>query len=171
MKKLVQEPIPQRIEFWHSFSRFLVDFWLPQGILKTHWEPKKLPKPLVIAKTTSITGTKVFTIGFPYSGALGKKPKLTEGIINSVYGIGDDPRFYQISVPLHPGNSGGPLINMKGEVLGVVTSTLDAVKVFEWSGTLPQNVNYAIKIQYTKLLLETLQAKKRFIFHHREEGL
>jgi len=125
-------------------------------------ESKKLPRPLVFAKTTAITGTKVFTIGFPFSASLGEKPKLTEGIINSVYGIGDDPRFYQISVPLHPGNSGGPLINMKGEVIGVVTSTLDAIKVFELSGTLPQNVNYAIKIQYAKLLLETLPLKKAF---------
>jgi S1-C subfamily serine protease len=127
-------------------------------------ESKKLPRPLVLAKTGATTGTKVFTIGFPFSATLGEKSKLTEGIINSVYGIGDDPRFYQISVPLHPGNSGGPLINMKGEVIGVVTSTLDAIKVFEFSGTLPQNVNYAIKIQYAKLLLETLSERKAFNF-------
>jgi S1-C subfamily serine protease len=92
-------------------------------------ESKKLPRPLVFAKTTAITGTNVFTMGYPFSATLGKKPKLTEGIINSVYGIGDDPRFYQISVPIQPGNSGGPLINMKGEVIGVVTSTLDAIKL------------------------------------------
>jgi S1-C subfamily serine protease len=127
-------------------------------------ESKKLPRPLVFAKTPAITGTKVFTIGFPFSGTLGEKPKLTEGIINSVYGLRDDPRFYQTSVPIQPGNSGGPLINMKGEVIGVVTSTLDAIKIFELSGSLPQNVNYAIKIQYAKLLLETLPLKKAFNF-------
>ena len=127
-------------------------------------ESKKLPRPLVLAKTSATTGTTVFTIGYPFSGTLGEKSKLTEGIINSVYGIGDDPRFYQISVPIQPGNSGGPLINMKGEVIGVVTSTLDAIKVFEFSGTLPQNVNYGIKIQYAKLLLETLPLKKAFNF-------
>jgi hypothetical protein len=133
------------------------------AILKVK-ESKKLPRPLAFAKTSAIAGTKVFTIGFPFSSTLGEKPKLTEGIINSVYGIGDDPRFYQISVPLHPGNSGGPLINMKGEVIGVVTSTLDAIKVFKFSGTLPQNVNYAMKIQYAKLILEALPLKKAFNF-------
>jgi hypothetical protein len=127
-------------------------------------ESKKLPNPLVFGKTPAITGTKVFTIGYPFSAILGEKPKLTEGIVNSVYGIGDDPRFYQISVPIHPGNSGGPLINMKGEVIGVITSTLDAIKIFKLSGALPQNVNYALKIQYAKLLLETLPLKKAFNF-------
>jgi S1-C subfamily serine protease len=133
------------------------------AILKVQ-KSNKLPRPFVFAKSSSTIGTEVFTIGYPFYGALGEKPKLTKGIINSVYGIGDDPRFYQISAPLHPGNSGGPLINMKGEVIGVVTSTLDAIKVFELSGTLPQNINYAIKIQYTKLLLETLPLKKAFNF-------
>jgi S1-C subfamily serine protease len=133
------------------------------AILKVQ-KSNKLPKPFVFAKSSAIIGTEVFTIGYPFYGALGEKPKLTKGIINSVYGLGDDPRFYQISAPLHPGNSGGPLINMKGEVIGIVASTLDAIKIFELSGTLPQNINYAIKIQYAKSLLETLQLKKAFNF-------
>lgn len=62
------------------------------AILKVQ-ELKNLPKPLVIAKTTAVAGTKVFTIGYSFL-ELGEKPKLTEGIINSVYGIGDDPRLY-----------------------------------------------------------------------------
>ena len=132
------------------------------AILKVQ-ESKNLPKPLVIAKTRAVTGTKVFTIGYPYL-ALGEKPKLTEGIINSVYGLGDDPRIYQISAPVQPGNSGGPLINMKGEVVGIVTSRLDAAKIYELSGTLPQIVNYAIKSQYIEMLIETLPVKKDFHF-------
>lgn len=56
------------------------------------------------------------------------------------------------------------MINMEGEVIGVITSSLDETKIYEWSGTLPQIVNFAIKIRYTKMLLKTLPVKKDFHF-------
>jgi len=68
----------------------------------------------------------------------------------------NDPRIYQISVPLQGGNSGGSLINMRGEVVGVVASKLSAAKVFKWIGDLPQNVNYAIKSGYIQILLSSI---------------
>jgi len=117
----------------------------------------ELPPAFPFAETTSRIGAKVFTLGYPHPELLGTKPKLTEGIISSVTGFQDDPRTYQITVPLQSGNSGGPLINLNGEVIGIVTSKLDAIKVFKWTGDLPQNVNYAIKIQYLKALLESVR--------------
>ena len=54
-------------------------------------------------------GDKVFTIGYPLSNILGQKARYTEGVINSIYGIHDDPTRFQISVPIQPGNSGGDL--------------------------------------------------------------
>ena len=57
---------------------------------------------------------------------MGVEAKLTRGIVNARTGIGNDPRVYQVSVPLQGGNSGGPLINMRGEVVGVVASKLSA---------------------------------------------
>ena len=88
------------------------------------------------------------------------KPKLTEGVINSTSGVGDDPRALQISVPIQAGNSGGPLVNMEGKVVGIITSKIDAVKMFKWTGDLPQNINYGIKISYLKGLLSSVPQKQ-----------
>jgi S1-C subfamily serine protease len=119
-------------------------------------ENQKLPKGLPVARRTSI-GTQVFTLGFPHVDLLGKSPKLTNGIISATTGLQDDPRALQISVPVQPGNSGGPLLNMRGEVVGIVVGGLNAAKVFSWTGNLPQNVNYAIKSSYIFPLLDELE--------------
>lgn len=103
-------------------------------------------------------GANVFTIGYPHPDVMGVKPKLTDGVISAVTGLGDDPRTYQITVPVQAGNSGGPLLNMKGEVIGVVTSKLSAVEIFKWTGDLPQNVNYAVKVPYLKALLDSVRS-------------
>jgi hypothetical protein len=66
----------------------------------------------------------------------------------------DDSRLFQISVPIQPGNSGGPLFNALGDVIGITSSSLSALGMLVAQGTLPQNVNYAVKISYARLLLE-----------------
>lgn len=101
--------------------------------------------PIPLTNKNPQLGQEVFTIGYPMIGLLGVNPKVSTGIINSLTGINDDPRTYQTSVQVAPGNSGGPLINSKGELVGITTSTVDATNFFSWSGTLPQNVNYAVK--------------------------
>src|SRR5207302_7312555 len=90
-------------------------------------------------------GEAVFTVGFPNPDVQGVEPKLTRGEISSLAGIHDDPRYFQISVPVQPGNSGGALVDESGNVVGVVTARLDDVTTYEVSGALPQNVNYAVK--------------------------
>jgi len=90
-------------------------------------------------------GGAVFTIGFPNPGLQGVKPKFTRGEVSSLAGILDDPRYLQISVPVQPGNSGGALVDDRGNVVGVVTARLDDAATWERSGALPQNVNYAVK--------------------------
>jgi S1-C subfamily serine protease len=114
----------------------------------------QLPPALTIAKAAAPIGAEVFTIGYPHPDIMGSKPKLTTGVVNAETGLHDDPRTYQISVAVQSGNSGGPLINMKGEVVGVVTSKLSAVRVFQWTGDLPQNVNYAMKSSYVINMLK-----------------
>jgi S1-C subfamily serine protease len=116
-----------------------------------------LPPALPIANVSARTGSKVFTIGYPHPDVMGEKPKLTEGIVNALSGYMDDPRILQISVPVQAGNSGGPLLNMNGEVVGIVTAKLSAVKMFNWTGDLPQNVNYAIKASYITALLKSVK--------------
>lgn len=105
---------------------------------------KQLPNiPYSISEISEV-GTKVFTIGFPLNDVMGTNYKVTDGIINSNTGIRDDIRYYQISVPLQPGNSGGPLFNNEGNVIGLTSSKLNGQAV----GTEVQNVNYAIKSPY-----------------------
>ena len=90
-------------------------------------------------------GADVFTIGFPNPELQGFEAKYTDGKISSLSGVRDDPSRFQVTVPLQPGNSGGPLINRFGAVDGVVVGSLNDTYVLVESGSLPQNVNYAVK--------------------------
>jgi S1-C subfamily serine protease len=101
-------------------------------------------------------GDEVFTLGYPLVSLQGQEQKATFGRVNALSGIKDDIRFTQIDVPVQPGNSGGPLFNKKGEVIGVVTATLDQVAALRASGSLPQNVNFAVKIDYVLPALRTV---------------
>lgn len=116
-------------------------------------DPQSLPPALPLSTSGASPGSEVFTIGFPHLDLMGRSPKVTEGIVSSKTGLHDDDRYYQISVPVQAGNSGGPLIDMHGRVIGVVTGKLNALAVFQRSGNLPENVNYAIK---SKLISDLL---------------
>jgi len=105
---------------------------------------------------SSRMGQKVFTIGYPNPNLQGANAKYTEGAINSLTGFQDDIRLYQISIPVQPGNSGGALLDENGNICGVIVAMLDAKAAFEMSGSLPQNVNYAVKSSYVKAMLDTL---------------
>ena len=83
-----------------------------------------------------------------YDCPKGAEAKFTEGSISSSSGLGNDPRVYQISVPVQAGNSGGPLATQEGGVVGIVTAKIDALSILKSTGDLPQNVNYAIKSSY-----------------------
>ena len=72
-------------------------------------------------------------------------------------GIDDDPRMFQRTVPVQSGNSGGPIVNEKGEVVGVLASTLSVEYLYRAQKHIPQNVNFATKSDYLSLLLS--QAK------------
>jgi len=124
-------------------------------------KPIYLPPSIPLSKKQASIGSSVFSIGFPLTQIMGVKPKLTTGIVNSITGFQDDPRLYQISVPVQSGNSGGALINMRGEAIGIVTSKLNAVEVFKWSGDIPQNVNYAMKVRYLTILLDNVKPLRK----------
>ena len=106
-------------------------------------------------------GDPVFTIGFPNMDVQGIEPKLTRGDINSMAGIKDDPRHFQISVPVQPGNSGGPLVDAAGNVVGVVTMRLGDWRTLKLTGALPQNVNYAVKSSHVRELLDAVPEAAR----------
>ena len=114
--------------------------------------------PLAIShKDSADLGDEVFTIGFPNIDMQGLEPKYTDGKISSLAGMRDDPSEYQISVPVQPGNSGGPLCDVNGEVVGIVVSRLNDLAVLRESGTVPQNVNYAVKAKHALRLLQAVK--------------
>ncbi len=90
-------------------------------------------------------GESVVAYGFPLTGLLSSDPKLTRGEINGLAGLRDDPNQFQISAPVQPGNSGGPLLDMQGNVVGVVVSKLNAERVAQRTGDIAQNINFAVK--------------------------
>jgi S1-C subfamily serine protease len=107
-------------------------------------------------------GDEVFTLGFPIPGLQGYEIKATFGHVNGLSGIAGDPRYLQIDVPIQPGNSGGPLFNQRGEVVGVVSATLDPRQTISSAGYLPQNVNYALKADVVYgMLRENLGSQAR----------
>jgi S1-C subfamily serine protease len=101
-------------------------------------------------------GDPIFTIGFPNIALQGIEPKLTRGEVNSLAGIRDDPRHFQISVPVQPGSSGGPLVDRYGNVIGMVALRLDDIGTLKSTGSLPQNVNYAIKSSLLTVLTDAV---------------
>jgi TPR repeat protein len=102
------------------------------------------PVPVKESRVVKL-GQAVFTIGFPNVELQGVSPKMTRGEISSLAGLQDDPRHWQISVPVQPGNSGGPLFDEAGNVIGVIVAKLNAIKAAKFTGDLSQNVNYAVK--------------------------
>ena len=90
-------------------------------------------------------GEGVVTYGFPLAGLLSSGPTLTTGEVSALSGLADNPRHIQISAPVQPGNSGGPLLDMRGQVIGVVVSKLNAGQIARQTGDIPQNVNFAVK--------------------------
>lgn len=101
-------------------------------------------------------GANVFTMGFPHPDLQGSDVKFTTGSISGLTGPGNTPVYYQISVPLQSGNSGGPLFDEQGNLVGMVAAKLDSLVTLAATGDLPQNVNYAIKADYLKPLLKTV---------------
>ena len=127
------------------------------AFLKLERSPQLPASSLKVGNSSNVRmGDKVFTIGYPAHWVMGQNPKYTEGVVNALSGIRDDPKVFQISVQIQPGNSGGPLFNQNGEVIGITQASLDPQLATESIGALPQNVNYAIKSSYIKKLFPML---------------
>jgi S1-C subfamily serine protease len=99
-------------------------------------------------------GDQVIAFGFPLPGALATDGNVTFGNISALRGLKNDPNEIQISAPIQSGNSGGPLLDLSGNVIGVVSSKLDAVKALLATGDVPQNVNFAIKASVVQAFLD-----------------
>jgi S1-C subfamily serine protease len=101
--------------------------------------------PLGDSKSVEV-GQRVWTLGFPVVDFLGIEPKFSDGSVSSLSGIEDAPQVFQVTVPVQPGNSGGPLVTEDGFVVGVVVSRAAELPFFRATGALPQGVNFAVKV-------------------------
>jgi S1-C subfamily serine protease len=100
-------------------------------------------------------GEQIEAFGFPLSGLLSSGGNFTLGNVTALTGLRDDSRILQISAPVQPGNSGGPLLDDTGRVVGVVVSKLNAIKVAAITEDVPQNINFAIKASVARSFAES----------------
>jgi S1-C subfamily serine protease len=123
------------------------------ALLKAEGRFASLP---VVASRAMRLGSTVATVGFPNVGLQGFAPKLARGEIAALSGAQDDARYFQISPPVQPGNSGGALVDECGNVVGVVSAKLNARAALAASGALPEYVNYAVKSSFLLNFLESV---------------
>lgn len=105
--------------------------------------------PFTLANRSGDVGVSIYTLGYPMRATMGDEVKLTNGIISSRSGYKGDVTAYQISAPVQPGNSGGPLFDTKGNLIGVVNAKIVGA----------DNVSYAVKSYYLNSLLDMFEVK------------
>lgn len=107
--------------------------------------PRKFTNIATIRNSGARSGDPVIAIGYPYHGLLTSDFTVTTGIVSSLSGLLNNTRFLQITAAVQPGNSGGPLLDSSGSVIGVVAAKINAIKFAKVTGDLPENINFAIK--------------------------
>ena len=100
------------------------------------------------------SGDDVVVVGYPLSSLLSNEANVTSGVISAMAGMHGDVRHYQITAPVQKGNSGGPLADTSGNVIGIVSSKLNAMKIAGQTGDIPQNINFAIKSELARKFLD-----------------
>ena len=98
----------------------------------------------LLAEVRPRLGETVYALGYPYLGLLNQGLAVTGGNVSAMGGIDPSEVRIMVSAPVQPGNSGGPLVNSHGDVVGVVVSRIDDMSIFDETGTLPQNMNFAV---------------------------
>lgn len=102
-------------------------------------------KPVAVRRGPARQGEEIATYGYPLQGLLSSGGQINTGIVAALSGLRNDANQLQINAPVQAGSSGGPLLDRRGEVVGVVVSKLNALRVAQNTGDIPQNVNFAIK--------------------------
>ncbi len=98
-------------------------------------------------------GEQVAVAGYPLRGLLSGF-NMTTGTLSSMSGMGGDTRLIQITAPVQAGNSGGPMLDSAGNLMGVVVSKLDVIRAAKITGDIAQNVNFAININVLRSFLD-----------------
>jgi S1-C subfamily serine protease len=98
-------------------------------------------------------GERVLVAGYPYGEIFSNTIKVTGGMVSAVRGLGDDSGQFQIDAAVQPGNSGGPIYDENGNIVGVVVSQLNKMKFAKRTGSIPENVNFGIKASTVRQFL------------------
>jgi hypothetical protein len=101
------------------------------------------------------TGDPIVALGYPLRGFLATGANVSVGNVSALAGLRDDTRHLQISAPVQPGNSGGPLLDASGHLAGILTSKLNAVRTLQATGDIPQNVNFGLKAEVVRTFLDS----------------
>lgn len=108
---------------------------------------------LALSSDGAFLGDNVIAAGFPLAGTLSDNLKVTRGIVSSMSGMENNYSEYQIDAAVQSGNSGGPLIDASGNVVGVVVSQLNKYAILQQREIIPENVNFAVKSQNVGVFL------------------
>ena len=100
-------------------------------------------------------GEDVLVAGYPYGEIFSDSIKVTKGIVSANKGLGDDSGQFQIDAAVQPGNSGGPIYDENGNIVGVVVAQLNKMKFAKQSGSIPENVNFGIKASTVRQFLSS----------------
>jgi S1-C subfamily serine protease/uncharacterized protein len=126
------------------------------ALLKTNARPEKVAALRLMPRL----GESVEAFGYPLADILARSGNFSLGNISALSGLGDDSRYLQISVPVQPGNSGGPLLDQHGNLVGIVSAKLNALNVMlQKEGDIPQNVNFALKASVAATFLQSNNVK------------
>jgi S1-C subfamily serine protease len=126
------------------------------ALLKGNFKPKNF-YPLSRESTKLLT--EVYVAGHPFGRDISTSVKVTRGIVSSLTGVANNFSNLQIDASLQPGNSGGPIMNDKGNVIGVAVAKLDLDTIVEDYGVVPENVNFGVKANVVINIMESENIK------------
>jgi S1-C subfamily serine protease len=110
--------------------------------------------PAIRIDESARLGESVVVAGFPLGQVLAGELNVTTGSVSALAGPGNNAAMLQLTAPIQSGNSGGPVLDQQGQVIGVVVGKLNALRIAAVTGDVPQNVNFAIKGAVLRSFLE-----------------
>ena len=133
-----------------------IDSFNDLAILKANFSPSTV---FPISNKNAELMQDIFVAGYPFGLSISSNVKVTRGIVSSLAGLGNNFSNMQIDAALQPGNSGGPILDNKGNVIGVAVSKLDLALTVEEFGVVPEGTNFGIKSSVLKNFLESNNIK------------
>jgi hypothetical protein len=122
------------------------------ALIKANFKPKTV---FVLRNEAPNLLDEIFVAGYPFGYQVSNSIKITSGIVSSLSGIGNNFSNMQIDAAIQPGNSGGPVIDKQGNVIGIAVAKLDFESVYKDYGVVPENTNFAIKASVARNFIES----------------